>query len=223
MSITLAELRTAVRRMADMETSSFVSDDEVNDYVNRAAARWHTRLSTKYEDWFTTYTVFTLTAASNIYTLPADFLKMRRLQMVDGGTASGWRKVSRASVEDMERVGGAWARAWSSAYRAYLILQNGLWLLPEDDASGSYRMWYLPRFVKMVYDTDAIGDWQDWYELVIVDAAIKCLNKEESDTSHLVQEREAIEARINSAAGRDAGEPPRVADVMGDDGDRLWR
>ena len=50
---------------------------------------------------------------------------------------------------------------------------------------------------------------------MIVDAAIKALIKEESDTSALERDKAAITARIESAAeNRDAAKPQRVADVQ---------
>ena len=51
-------------------------------------------------------------------------------------------------------------------------------------------------------------------EYIVIDAAIKCLLKEEADvTIHLVQ-RESARRRIEEAAGkRDAGEPYAISDV----------
>lgn len=221
MSVTLAELRTRALRMADMENSEFVTESEANDYVNRAAARWHSRLSLQYEDWFTTFTSFTLTGSDNIYTLPADFLQLRRLQVEDGSTASGWSKVPRGTMEDMERFTAPFSPGYlgRKPLKKYLILQNGLWILPENDPGGNYRLFYLPRYEALVNDTDAIGDWQDWSELVVIEAAILCLQKEESDTTILLQNREAAEMRIASAAKRDASEPAKVQDVDRED---MW-
>lgn len=52
-----------------------------------------------------------------------------------------------------------------------------------------------------------------WLEFVIIDAAIKCLQKEESDTRVLMAQRAGLVQRINdSASSRDAGAPPTVTD-----------
>ena len=51
-----------------------------------------------------------------------------------------------------------------------------------------------------------------WEEYVIIDAAIKMLVKEESDTSALNAAKQAMLIRIKAAAaGRDAGEPPKIS------------
>jgi hypothetical protein len=55
-----------------------------------------------------------------------------------------------------------------------------------------------------------------WTEYVIVDAAIKCLVKEETDPSALMATKAGLIKRIEEAAGnRDVGAAPTVADVYG--------
>jgi hypothetical protein len=54
-----------------------------------------------------------------------------------------------------------------------------------------------------------------WLEYVITDAAIKAMQKEESDVSVLMAQKAALVARIIAAAeNRDAGNPATVADVQ---------
>ena len=54
-----------------------------------------------------------------------------------------------------------------------------------------------------------------WLEYVITDAAIKALQKEESDTTTLQFQKQALIKRVESAAeNRDAGSPATIADVQ---------
>ena len=103
-------------------------------------------------------------------------------------------------------------------------------ILPEDNATGTYRLWYLQSYQNLASASDAVSQWvenQGWHEYIIVDAAIKCLQKEESDVSTLLAQRAALEERIrNAATNRDAGAPERIAEVRGsmdDDDYRGWR
>ena len=48
MSITLAELRTQARNRADMESSEFVTDTELTDYINSSIAELHDILIQSY-------------------------------------------------------------------------------------------------------------------------------------------------------------------------------
>ena len=56
-----------------------------------------------------------------------------------------------------------------------------------------------------------------WKELVIAEAGIKCLMKEESDASGLEKELSEMKLRVRQmAANRDAAEPERVQDTRYD-------
>jgi hypothetical protein len=215
MSRSLLSLRTAVRQRAGMEHDQFVADDELSDYINQSAGELHDLLVAKYEDYYTTFTTFTLTAANNIQILPNDFLKLRRLQFNDAAGPNPWRQVPQFSMEDMERTNSTYRAAFAyGPYRAYRIFQNGIWMSPEDDASGTYRMFYVQRFIPMVLDTDEMADWQGWSEYVIVDATIKCLNKEESEIGPLMAAKAALLQRIEwASANRNAAEPQHFEDV----------
>jgi hypothetical protein len=80
----------------------------------------------------------------------------------------------------------------------------------------------------MSADTDTLKGVMDFEEYIVVDAAIKCLIKEESDITALMALKDGLKLRINSmAASRDAsGESNAVADVQGaawnDDEYRWW-
>ena len=58
-----------------------------------------------------------------------------------------------------------------------------------------------------------------WSEYVIVDAAIKASQKEESDVSILMQQKMALIKRIeDSAMNRDVGQPDRISDTRNSTG-----
>lgn len=216
---TLAFLRTEVRRRADMESASsatFVTDAELNNLVNGSLAELHDELITSFQDYFTVVGPnVTVGTSPNTIALPADFLKLRRLQRELG--AGVWDKVHQFNTEDWERLNTTTAfTASGRPTRWYRIFETTLFLLPEADASGTYRLVYAKRFPRLTIDTDAFDDLQGWYEFAVWDAAIKCLVKEESDVSAHVAMREAVRARIRvAAAARNAGAAERVADVRG--------
>lgn len=68
---------------------------------------------------------------------------------------------------------------------------------------------------------DSLDGRNGWEEWVVVDAAIKLLSKEESDTSQLERESARLWARIMAALqNRDAGQGKRVTDVSYNSG--MW-
>jgi hypothetical protein len=70
----------------------------------------------------------------------------------------------------------------------------------------------LPTY--LTSDSDLFDGYSGWEEYVIVDAAIKCLEKEESNTAALMNRKAYLIKRIEEAAGnRDAAFSPRIADT----------
>lgn len=147
--------------------------------------------------------------------LPSDFYKMRGIDRSVGGTGSSdWINVKKFNFQERNR------RSRSIVYNikgqvaiTYRIFGGNLELRPEDACEGTYRMWYVPRYVPMVNDTDTPTGIMDFEEYIIVDSAIKCMQKEESDTSVLERQKAFLLERIKTmASNRDAGESERVAD-----------
>jgi hypothetical protein len=208
MATTLANLRTYVRQQADQESSTFISDSELNRYVNQSGAELHGLLSTLYEDYYLTSTTFSLTTA-NTYTLPSNFFKLRRLQFSSAGS---WVKVPQFAFDEFEANQQRYMTGTAIEWRMYRVMQAALFVLPEDDYAGDYRIWYLLNYTPMASDSDTLSDLMGWDEYVIVDAAIKCLQKEESDASILMARKAELKKRIEmEAANRDASGPERIA------------
>lgn len=202
--------------MADMESSTFIANDEWTDYLNREAAALHSEFVEAFEDYYTSQTTFTLSAGTNTLALPADFWKIRGVDyQIDAGNQT-WREVRQFQFNRRNDLTPDIRRLWgASPERRYRVFRDALWIVPESDASGTYRLWYVTLYQPMVADADAIPDWEGFHELVILGAAIRALDKQESVTDHLKRDREMLRARIAAAAqNRNAGEPEVVQDVQ---------
>jgi hypothetical protein len=96
----------------------------------------------------------------------------------------------------------------------YRIQGNQIWLNPLPQANQTIRLIYTPKMTTLSADSDTVDGISGWTEYIIIDAAIKCMQKEESDVSVLGMQKAAMLKRINdSAANRDSGMPQTVADV----------
>ena len=84
-----------------------------------------------------------------------------------------------------------------------------------DVNSNSRAILNPPRQTYVDGCTDGISGWTEY---MIVDAAIKCMQKEESDASVLMAQKQGLIARIEAAAAnRDAGNPAVVSDSQWSD------
>lgn len=89
------------------------------------------------------------------------------------------------------------------------------------DDSGFDVTWSVSDSDTMV--VGPVGSWtnilqgqNDWEELAVIDAAIKAMQKEESDCSVLLGQKAAIINRLNAEMeNRDAGNPQTIVDVDG--------
>ena len=98
---------------------------------------------------------------------------------------------------------------------------------PVPDTATSVRIWYIPTAQQFnstapATSTTTFADINGYAEYVVIDAAIKCLQKEESDVQILLAQKQAMKRRIEeSANNRDAGHPLSVTDIY-DSNNRFW-
>jgi len=207
---TLATLRTRVRERADMVDSDFISDTELLTYINESYAELYDILVATYEDYYTEETSLSLSDGSGTISLPADFYKLRGLDKDVGGQ---WTAVYKFNFNDRNaRPTGARNPQLRETY--YRIVRQDLKLAPEATADGSYRLWYIPEFTALVAESDTVDVPAGFDEYIVIDAAIKCLVKEESSTAALDNAKAAMMKRIeNMAANRDADQAESISDV----------
>ncbi len=216
MAETLSSLRTRVRARADMKNSNFVEDSELNQYINSSYQELYDLLVASFEDYYTAApTSFTVSSGSNTYDLPSDFYKLRGVDFsTDGSNYYTMQPFDFANRNNFNNsVGVLSGYQFQNKYR---IVGDKLYFTPEDSAAGSYRLWYVPRATTLASDSSTLDGINGWEEYVVVDAARKCLAKEESDTTFLIAEKEALRQRIIAmSARRDAGMPKSITDLNG--------
>lgn len=222
MSITLLQIRQQARQRADMENSEFVSDSELTNYINASIAELHDIMIQSYgTNYFTKTYEFTTTSGEESYALPSDFYK---LDGVDAKIYNDeWMSLKRFNFPERNRFDKAapWNR-FGTQYLYYRLVGSNLVFTPVPDAGTQIRLWYSPVATKLTLDSDTLNDLNQYVEYVIVDAAIKMLQKEESDVSVLFAQKQALQKRIEEASqNRDAGEPESVADIYAESSE--WR
>ena len=97
----------------------------------------------------------------------------------------------------------------------YRLMGNNIHFIPTPTAGQVVRLWYTPRLPALLADSDTTTtSISGWFEYVITDAAIKALQKEESDISVLMAQKMALRSRIEeSAMNRDSGKPDTITDT----------
>lgn len=223
MSITLLEIKTQARQLADREDSEFVTDSELTNYVNSAIAELQDLLIAAYSsDYYVESTTFNTVANQEAYDLPANFYKLRGVDSKIAGDQ--WASLRPFNFNERNRNDSfsSWGLLTGPSIR-YRLVGDKLRFSPAPDGVYAVRLWYIPVAVKLVADSDVFQDLNQYADFVIYDAAIKMLIKEESDTTVLMAEREKCAKRIEEMAqNRDAGSPESVSDIYAENNEYYW-
>ena len=213
---TRATLRTGARQRADMEDTTFVSDAELNTWIEDARSELHDLLVTQYEDFYANIDTITLVNGQENYALPTDYYKTLAMFYISGGLRYELERFNLHELADYanDRV----PLLASGEHLLYRIIGNEVYFEPKPADASTVEHWYVPHVTALTDDvtTLALPIVPGWQECIEVAVAIEMKSKEEADTSYLERKLAQLRQRIvNSAAVRDAGKPQRVRDVYG--------
>lgn len=220
---TLAQLRAEVRDRADIENSLHITDTQIDRYVNQSGAALHAMMVETAEDWFvtqegTTAPAPTAGAGENATEIAcqATFYKVLAVEAKIGGRKT---RLQRFQWQDHALLTDD-ASVTSVGPFFYRVVGSNYIITPPLPTGTSVRVYYIPAFTDLSVDASTLDGVNGWEEWVVLDAAIKCMLKEESDPAGLMAERNALLERIKQQMKtRDVGRPDKVQDVVGRDWD----
>lgn len=216
-SMSLSQIRLLSQQRADRVNSQFVTLPEWNTYINQSAFELYDLLITTYEDYyvFTPY-IFQTDGINFQYPLPSNFYKLLGVDLGLDQSSNAWVTLRKFDFIARNRyvypqLTSTYLGVFNLRYR---LIGNTIYFIPTPSGAQFIRVWYIPRFVQLLQDTDILDGVSGWTEYVVIDAAIKALQKEESDTSLLQMQKQMLIKRIEETAmNRDAGQPDRISDV----------
>ena len=219
---TRAELILAARQRADMEVSEFVGDTEAVDMLQ---ASWHELYDLLIEAYGENYFEIRQLLSFNPNSPGLDLMDLdtgteqkQFYKLVRIGFVSGEADIT------LDREGGRSDR--STVARSWDV-----WQPPTYSVEGMLVRWHPLPAAQVTCNVSwvplpaelADGDTlpqqaQPWEEYIIVDWAIKAMQKEESDVSMLMARRDQLIERIRKMAPRDIGTPDKIAISAGANG-----
>ena len=147
-SMTLPEIREAVRQRADMVNSEFVSDAELSGYVNQSLFALYDLLVTTYGEDYFVEEASAVTDGGEFVELPRDFYKLLGVDLLVSG-AQG--RVTLRQFTRMERnrasLPGVYLDPWTSL--RYRLRAGKLWLTPYPTTGQQLRVMYVPRMATL--------------------------------------------------------------------------
>lgn len=234
----LSQIRLAAQQRADRVNSNFVTMPEWNSYINQSYFELYDLLTTVYEDYYLapailfttngTQYLFDLPTGVNTFTnsaggtfTPAPFYKLRGVDLALNNASNAFVTIDKFNFGDRNRF--VYPNTASTIYGVfnmrYRLMGSQIEFIPTPSAGQQIRLWYIPRLAELLRDTDIVDGISGWTEYIITDAAIKALQKEESDVTVLAAQKMALIKRIEeSAMNRDVGSPDTITDVRGNGG-----
>jgi hypothetical protein len=213
-AVSLTTLRARALHAADQTGSDFVPTDRLDEWLNRALSDLHEKLIGLFEDYAETVLEATFPQGVETYALPSDFLK---LLGIDVYSSSGkWLPMGKFTQKDRARLRNA--EEFSSSPEDVRYRLKGLRTLelrPKPGQAVTAEILYVPSFTYLTAPSDTCEFPHGWEERAVLEAAIKCVDKEERPTDALQRRLTVLDAQILEAASeRDQGEPDRVQDVL---------
>ncbi len=239
--INLGYIRYMSKLKADKLQSQFLTDDEWNFNINQSAFRLYDLLVQKFGEKYFLAPPIQVSVSSFVVSQGLAFAAMPNGALYNNAPAL--YKLSGVDVS-VNPSNGQWFPLpkfnWLDRYRyatlqlsgtvqsifglAYCDNGSNIWLIPQPQASLYIQLWYVPIMNQLLQDTDMLAfSLSGWSELVMVDAAIKALVKEESfeQAAALISERAGILDRIETvASNRDVGQPNTVTNTRARVGDQ---
>ena len=222
--MSLGEVRLRAQQRADMVNSNFITTPEWNYYINQSYYELYDLLITAYEDYYVAPALQFTTDGSSQYDLPTGanydgapaFYKMFGMDCGLNSNNNAFATLKKFDFISRNRyvfpqITTTLLGVFNLQYR---VVGGKLMFIPTPSAGQIVRMWYYPRLDTLLQDTDIMDGISGWSEYVIVDAAIKALRKEESDTQELTVEKMMLKTRIEeTASNRDAGQPDTISNT----------
>ena len=236
-NVTLASLRTQVRqqthREGDDPTLGFVTDAELTQYINNSIGEFYNQLYTAFPEGVRKSSLITVANDNDTYDLPDDFKHLLGVEYQLTGAILGgqWLDIRRCIFSERNKYTLRPLVAVPGVVPfEYLIFNDSsgwkIQFVPFPFAGASVRVWYAPAYTKLAADGEELDGINGLEEFVIIDAAIKVLQKEETDPGPLLAMRQSmLESLREQGKQRDSNEPGHMGwngAAIGWDGGTGW-
>lgn len=213
-TVTVASIILGARQRADMQNTQFCSDSEILGYVNISFRKLYNHVVNRFENYYVSEQSIALIPNTQEYDLPTDFFKLLGCDMVRGDrtfTMQPW------SFNERNRI----INGWVGTPVRYILKGGKILFSPIPTTTDPVIMYYIPAPAALTLG-GSVEVFNGFDEYIMIDAAIKMKQKEESDVSVLLADRAEMLQLINETLiGRDAGLPQRMTDIARLN-DRAW-
>jgi hypothetical protein len=213
-SVTLETLRAACLDQADEQGYGYIDNTQLDRMINRSWARLYARIAKLAEDDYTSDTTIATVAAQEEYSLPADFLTLRHIEVDVGATRP--LRMRKFSLAERPLLEGPWAPGQMICYR--IVGPDTIRFLPTPTGVHTVTVFYIPAPDVLVATSDAIDARSGWDDWIVYDVVAKLGLKQEADVATPIALRDDVwkEDIAPHLGTSDEADPETVLDVEDD-------
>jgi len=178
--MTLKEMRDKIRRDLDLEEEDFITDIELDSYINFGIKEAEAEIHSIYEDYFLTHTDLSVTAGTDAYSLPSDIYanKIRILLYHNSDT----------HIYPVQRIRRLITTNYTNTNDDYRYLltnttasgtQMKFYPTIRDTSTDRFTLWYIRNATQLSADSDST-DIPEFESFILLYAKIKCLDKDKN-------------------------------------------
>lgn len=213
-TVTLDYLKTQVKDRADQTNSFFIEDALLTQYIDLSYGAFYDLLIEEENYYFGTSINVTVVSPNSSIPLSSltNFYRLTGLDDISSpDNPLTVRKFNFAERNDYNN-GYIGMGRYSDVF--YQLYGSTILLTPPSFAPRPYKAWFIPHRTILTTGSDTVDSVNGWIEWVILDAAIKCMVKEESDIRPLQTLQQSQYERITKGKGkRDVAGPDKIARV----------
>jgi hypothetical protein len=228
-TVLVSALTARIRERCDMVGSTFVTDAATSlwAWVNEANQKLHGMLVEALgEEYVSSSAAITIVAGTTDYAVPTGLFKLYGIDATISGYTQSLRQYQRRErnlYKNANSGGIGGLTRYGLEVPHYSLVGSNIRLLPAPTSVFTCTVLYAPEATVLTAGTDTVNYPNGWERFIVIDAAIQCLAKEESDVRTLVAERDAIVKEIALAKEqRDLSMNHRVIELETLDVDPLW-
>lgn len=193
---------------------SYFTTAELTRYANQMAAETQKLLIQAGNNW---YVKIDQTASTVInqaaYTLPTDFLKMNRIELVmNPGTNETRYSVAHIPLSQKDSI------AFDSDVAAFYLLKSTLYFTPVPQTVKTIRYYYTYRIAQMTLDADIPDVPEEFHEYLADRVAEICFLKDGRDASFIRYKCDKVEQFLKQDAIERSQVGSSVVVCLDDDG-----
>lgn len=195
----LGQLKTLVSEYVDDPNQTYFTPSQLTRFLNLGLREVQKLMIGSSQEYNLKCLQTSLVVSQREYTLPEDFNKLNRLEVVISGTYPSESVIQLVPITPNQRD---LMPSNLGTPQAYHYKKNKLVVYPAPDQVKTMRLLYTYTVPEMTIDADVPDVPEQYHELIAILAGIYCFIKDDRDATLLINQREEYIARMKSDAAQ---------------------